>query len=257
MNLAMLKVVCARIMGKTFVVDGQDDLTVNGVDFFLMAANNARKSAELLHNFEFARVTALLDIVGEQGALLDTATVTSYDPLSNVTGIREVLAVMRQRPDGTWIPLDFCRSDIPIERDRWELELSDNLFPYLRYPSDALINARGTTASVIQRGRWIFIYPRYANMAPYEYQLMFEGYGWLTDYVDLGELTDSPQDFFIAHGFPYMQWAIVCELNMIFQRFVQRLEGSVAPPEKQRDAEFQKLIVWDSYMIDSNMTRPR
>lgn len=257
MNLAMLKVVCARIMGKTVVVAGQDDFTENGVDFFLIAANNARKSAELLHNFEFARVTALLDIVGENGALLDTATITSYDPIAAVTTIREVIAVTRQRPDGTWIPMDFCRSDIPIERDRWELEMSDNMFPYLRYPSDALINARGTTASVIQRGRWIFIYPYYANMAPYEYELMFEGYGWLADYTAAGDLDDAPQDFFMAYGAAYMQWAIICELNMIFQRFVQRLEGSVAPPEKQRDAEFQKLLVWDSYMIDSNMTRPR
>ena len=240
------------------------DLTVAGVDMFLVMANNVRKSAELLHSFEYNRITALLDIDGMRGGPLSSAKITTGE--ANF-GVKEIVAVQRMRPDGTYIPLDFARADIPIERDRTELEFSDNLFPYLRYPSDAQIVARGTSSSVIQRGRVVYIYPFYANISPATFQVNIEGYGWMSPYTAdqytyledgiTPDITVEPEDFLLGEGSEYMQWAIVCALNPIFGTFVVRQEGNVAPPEKQRDVAWETLLLWDSYQIDGNTTRSR
>lgn len=254
MNLFSLKDVCALLVGKTSA-----DLTTGSTDLFLVAANNARRNAELRHNFEYSRITALVDINGADGASLDNgANISSYlgDTYSFVK-IKEIVAVMRRRPDGTYIPLDFARADIPIERDRTELEFSDNLFPYLRYPSDAQINARGSSSSIIQRGRSLYIYPVYIDQSPTTWRVLIEGYGWLNNYEDVGNVDDAPQDFFVEYGATYLQWAIVCELNMYFRQFVSRQEGNLSPPEKERDAAWHDLLIWDTYQIDSNTTRSR
>lgn len=70
MTLAQLKAVCAAYHKKAV-----GDLTVNGVDLFLIAANNARRNGEKLQNFEMARVTATLDIDGETGGALADAVI--------------------------------------------------------------------------------------------------------------------------------------------------------------------------------------
>lgn len=70
MLLSTLKAVCAAYHRKT-----ASDLTVNGVDLFLVAANNARKNGEKLHNFEACRVVATLDIDGENGGALVDAVI--------------------------------------------------------------------------------------------------------------------------------------------------------------------------------------
>lgn len=291
---------------------------------FLVAVNNARRNAELLHNFEFARITALLAIDGVNGAAFSAATsFTGYVAGSTFSGIKEVVAVSRQRPDGTWIPLDFARVDIPIERDRTELELSDNLFPYLRYPSDAQIDARGTSSSIVQRGQALFIHPRFNNVPSTTFNVQVEGYGWLQEYQSansIGLLTltsgsknvtgtsganfsalvhgdilrtqnqtgvvdtvtnatalvlqanatasetavffsingsDVPEDFIVQYGANWLQWAIVCELNMNFRTFVPRTEGNLAPPEKYRDEAWHDLLLWDTYQVDANTTRSK
>lgn len=173
------------------------------------------------------------------------------------SGIREVLAVLRQRPDGTYIPLDFARADIPIERDRTELEFSDNLFPYLRYPSDAQINARGTNSSIIQRGGNLSIYPRYTQGILTPFNVLLEAFGWLTELTADNYDDTFPSNFFLAYGYEYLQWCTICELNYIFKNFTPRTEGNLAPPEQYRDAAWQKLTLYDSHRVDANTTRSR
>lgn len=349
MNLATLKTTCATLLDRAV-----SDLTQNSVDLFLVAANNARKNAELRHNFEYARCTSTLSLDGVSGAPLDgvvidqngitiptQVTVTgslspdatgvynsgfgsfngqliyvrsdnafyliyvitpfvgwvivssanypsgatagwkfvmslvlgSYVPFGSAyTGvavvassaqtfskIKEVVAVMRQRPDGTWIPLDFARVDIPIERDRTELEFSDNLFPYLRYPSDAQINARGTNSSIVQRGRSLYIHPRFNQIPSTTYSIQVEGYGWLSDYVAVGLTTDLPKDFIVEYGFSFLQWSIILELNTLFKQYVARQEGNLSPNDimKMRDDAWHDLLLWDTYQVDANTTRSR
>ncbi len=232
------------------------DLTVGSENLFLAAANEARKDAELLHNFEFSRIVAVLTIDGNNGGKLADAQIVGGNDLWN--GIKEITALRRLRPNGTYIPLDFTRADIPIERERTELEFSDNLWPTNRYPSDADLLARGTASSMIQRGRTLYIYPGFTETASdTSVDVTIEGFGWLKDYIVVDPDAPEPEDFIVDKGSSYLKWAIICDLNTTFQKFVPRQEGNLPPPEKQRDAAFQRLLLWDSYQVDSNITRSR
>lgn len=172
------------------------------------------------------------------------------------SGIKEIIALTRTTVNGVTWPIDFTREDIRIERDRYEDELSDGYAFSQRYPSDAQLLTLGSTASVVQRGQRLYVSPYdVINTTPVNVNII--GYGWLRDYTtsDLSDL--NPSDFFIEHGFQYMQWAIVCELNHVFQRFVPRQEGVLSPPEQKAEAAWRDLLLWDTYMVDSNVTRSR
>ncbi len=336
MTLSDLEYSCAAILDVAVA-----DFTISGKNAFLVAANNARKNAELRHNFEYARVTASLDIDGETGGDLVDATIEdgvnvftmtgtlspnitgvwvktgnfnglptfmliqdsaiftlvfdsawtifmvgddavqwtgpatnspagTYTPTAPNTGtgtatysaspftlIREVIAVSRAREDGSLIPLDFARADIPIERDRTELEFQDSLYPYLRYPSDADVQSRGSSASIIQRRQTLFVYPHFNMTDAQPLSVQLEAYAWLQDYTAANLTNIVPDDFLVEHGFRYLQWAIVCDLNYIFRRFVSRQEGNIPMPQAERDLAWRDLVAWDAYMVDSNTTRSR
>lgn len=345
MILSTLKSVCAA-----YHKQATSALTSNGVDLFLVAANNVRRNkGELLHNFEYARCVATLDVNGVTGGNLDDAVIANNDATTvvvtgtlspNLVGsytrqglfsgydlfilagatpaflyfnatlatyilsttlstgsvanafipspiqttylgtfvhggtytgtativggdagvfskVKEIVAVSRMRPDGTYIPLDFTRSDIPIERDRTELEFSDNLFPYLRYPSDARINARGTSSSMIQRGRRLEIHPFYAGNEDTTFNVRLECYGLLNDYTATDLSDTQPSDFFVEYGAEFMQWSIINELNYLFKTFVPRTEGNLAPADAKAADAWRDLLLWDTYQVDANSTRSR
>lgn len=340
MILSTLKKVCAAYHQVSTAT-----LTVDGVDLFLIAANNARGNAELLHNFELARVQASLSIDGETGADLSTAVISggganyatvtgplvpdvtgiyqivgidavgqyiygkqlsnkymllssseaggqwqlhdpqanilwervnsnpvgTYDAITGTTGIatvaitstssvwqslKEVIAVQRTNVDGILVPLDFTRADIAIERDRYELEMSEDYEPYRRYPSDAALLQRGTNGTIIQRGSKLHVYPVNAITST-PLQVTLEAYGLLADYT-AANLNDAvATDFFLQYGANFLQWSIICELNFLFRTFVTRQEGNVTSPDKEREKAWRELLLWDTYKVDSNATRSR
>lgn len=348
MNLYNSKNIVAAILDQDVA-----DLTKNGVDLFLNAANNARMWGEQNHNFEFTRVRAQIDIDGVLGtplaqAVIDDDTLeqvavtgtlspnvvgdwvengtwgnltlyvfpnvlspTFYlffsvnysawvaaNTLTNAAltnywvqatpsnsalgaytahgantgaltvahaeysawnGIKEIKGILRSNANGTYVPVDFARADIPIERDRATRELTDNFWPWNRFPSDAdILNIRGD-ATVIQRRQSLFIYPTPVGVVPSQQPIPFilEAFAWLAPYTTLG-LTGSPDpDFLWTYGAEYMQWKIVHELNFIFKTFVPRTEGNLASPKDMANEAWQNLIDWDSYMVDSNTTRSR
>lgn len=349
--LSTLKPLCAAFHKKT-----SGDLTVNSVDLFLVAANNARRNAELRHNFELSRVRGTLSIDGVSGgslanvvldetlpgsvvvsgatspttangtyqlsgtfnskplySKLDSASSavsyflfyqtigtdgweicttndfpdhgsdpskfflasTATSPIgltlvgsSSFTGnalvsagsvyssLKEIVAVTRLRNDQSETPLDFTRQDIAIERERTELEFDDDERGTWRYPSDAQIEARTGTPSLVQRGRKLFIYPT-DNEVDSPVDVIIYGYGMLADYAT-ANLTDAvPTDFFVEWGSEYLQWAIICELNFYFKTYVPRTEGNLSPPEQAREKAWRDLLLWDTYQVDSNVTRSR
>lgn len=341
MILGNLKKACAGILGIAVV----DLTTSDGIDLFLMAANNAKDNAQLLHNFEFSRVQATLSIDGETGGALSAASFTDTITASTVTvagtlspsvagdylnvgvyngqsfyqngnsmvfysdtngawsvasalaedtnfwlgsetasviagvyahqgtntgnatvtltatystysGIKEVIAIQRTNVDGILVPLEFTRADIPIERDRYELELSREYEPYRRYPSDANLLQRGSNGTLILRGSTIFIYPVGA-VTTTPLTVTLECYGQLRDYIAADLASATPTDFLCEHGGMYMQWFILCELNYRFKVWVGRTEGNLSPPEKERDNAWRDLLLWDTYMVDSHITRSR
>lgn len=248
MLLSACKKVCAayhKVPASAFTVDS--------VDLFLVAANNVVSNAQLQHNFEMSRVQATLSIDGDAGGSLDDAVIIGDD---GFTDVREVVAVQRTNTDGILVPLDFTRADIPIERDRYELELSEEYEPYRRYPSDAQLLQRGTNGTLVQRGRRLFIYP-VAAITSSPLSVTIEGYGSLAEYDATTLTATEPPDFLMKFGGTYIQWAVACELNFLFKTWVPRTEGNLAAPEKERDTAWRNLILWDTYQVDANATRSR
>ena len=349
MTLANLKKICAA-----YHQVATSALTVDGVDLFLVAANNVRNHAELLHNFELSRVQATLSIDGETGGALSNAVIvggtsntitvsgtsnpdatgvytqfaifagypayfkaivgtgysrflyyntgnatyvlanilvndallagwipaidittpigtflgtselsgitgtltTAYTSTQNWSGIKEVIAVQRTNVDGILVPLDFTRADIPIERDRYELEMSEDYEAYRRYPSDAALLQRGSNGTIIQRAGKLFVYPIDAITST-PLLVTLEAYAKLPDYTATNLSDTTPTDYFVEYGATYMQYAIICELNYLFKTFVPRSEGNLAAPEQAREQAWRNLVLWDTYQIDSNATRSR
>lgn len=342
MNPFILKALVAGFHKKTAT-----DLTINSVDLFLVALNNATKNALLGHNFEMSRVTATLDIDGTTGGSLDSAVIsgsvnetltvtstaaagtylrtggfggyplyvlegaTSYflyfnaaaasyviattlttgaltdfwlpatdltEPVGSYVGqgaaagtavvtvatsaawpsLKEVVAVQRVQADGSHVPLDFSRADIPIERDRTSRELADYYDARERYPSDADILNNGDNTAIIQRRRSLFVYPPQLNTATGDpLSVRLEAYAWLPTFDAVGGVNATAPNFLFEHGADWLQWEIILELNYYFQTFVPRQEGVLAPPIQARDTAWRNLLLWDSYMVDSNTNRSR
>lgn len=322
-------------------------LTVDGVDLFLAACNNAQEAALQKHNFEAARVTAQLSIDGETGGRIADAAIIqggnqnsitasgtlspdvsglwnpigldsgghetyalfettsgflfslqysiggwevlsedtgvswsqntpgttpagTYTPAgggitgtltiavgnSGFTGMREIVAISRSDAQGHAIPLDYTNPTAALERDRYQLEMSDNFSSYYRFPSDADILNRTGNGTIINRGQTLFIYPHsIENTSPVV--ILIEGYGQLADIV-AANLTDTqPPNFLFDKGAEWLQWSIICELNIMFKTFVPRTEGNLAQPDQQRELAWQRLMVWDSYLVDNHNTRSR
>lgn len=249
MTLTTLKKFCAAALGKA-----TGDLTIDSVDMFLQAANSVRKEAELLKDFEFARVQGTLSIDGTTGA--------AFSSLANVVGharattLKSVTNVQRARLDGSYIPLDFTRADIAVERERGELELSDNFWPSHRYPSDADFLSQGSNSAIVQRGTSLYVYPSGLVVAGSPLGVTVQGYAFFEEY-DADDLSIENVDPFVEHGHNWLKWAILVDLNYLFQKFVPRQEGVLSPPEKVRDLAWQKFVLWDDYLVDPNTTRSR
>lgn len=245
-SLVAVRIACAAYLRKD-----DTEFIVNGIDLFLIAVNNARKQAELAHDFEYTRMVATLDVV-PAGASLSNAAIVEGDGMSSV---KSITGIRRLGTNGFFYPLDFTRWSIAQERDRSALEIRDDYWTILRYPSDAdVLNFYGTNTSVVQRGRKLFLYPGFSGQDPQSITLYVDGYGWLDPYGDTGVVSE-PEDFIVEHGQTYLQWATICELNKMFAAFVPRQEGNLSEPTKERDDAFKQLVLWDDYLMVEGLTR--
>lgn len=247
-NLSSLRVIAAaylRIEPSAFII--------GGVDLFIVSANSIRRNAELLHDFNSCRCTATLTINGNAGADFADAVMVP----DTFQSLKSIIGISRARSNGEFITVDFTNPGVALERDRYSSELQDGYDYSQRYLSDADVLRIRSDSTVIQRGNKLFVYPSFAtDVTDNQVPLTVEGYGWLNDY-GADDPVDGPEDFIVQYGFDYLKWAIICDLNNIFQTFVPRQEGNLAPPEKDRDAAFQKLILFDSYQVDGAVTRSR
>jgi hypothetical protein len=250
MTLTELRNTCAAYHQKRV-----NDLTKNTVDLFLLAANNARKNAEKLHSFEWNRCTASLSIDGVTGGALATAVL---DPPATFQKIKEVVNVSILR-NNVYVPIEFTRSDIEIERERSEQQLNNEYWYAGRYPSDAQFDLMSADRVIVQRAQSLYIFPRVVvATTPNPLSVSMECYGYLNNYTAANYDDTAPSDWFLDQGDNYLQWAIIDDLNYIFQTFVPRQEGNVIPsPKDKRDEAWRDMLLWDGYMVDSHVTRPK
>lgn len=239
MNLATLKQTCAAYHGKS-VAQMTDDTT--GVDMFLVAVNNARKKAERDHSFESSWCRATLSVAPTVGGLLSAAT---FVPLNTFSGIKEIISVQgKSLTDNSYFPLILRRPNQGPPRN------------VPRYPTDGQVFSSFGCSYLILRGDAIYKFPDDGTGAAITIYL--EAYGWLNDYTDamLLESAASP-DFIVSHGFEFLQWTVILELNYVFQTFVFRQEGNPGAPERKQQAAWDSLVAWDSYRIGPHITDDR
>lgn len=203
-----------------------DKLTVDTpVDLVLVAINNARRSAQYLHDFNAQKVEAQIAVDASEGGLISSAKLIGTDiPVA----LKELITFSVLR-DGQYRPI-YHR---PKKNHQAEIQLFDSVRNYDRYPS--VESSRTTSSSeVIIFGDRVYFSPSKTET------LFIDGIAWLPDYTN-----DSPPDIFLTHGAEYLQWAAICELNYFTQTYSPGLDGNLGPPTKARDQALQRLIAWD------------
>lgn len=226
-------------------------LTVNGIDLFLDAANSTRTQAELEHDFELSRVRASLVLSGLTGGRLSDAVISPTD--GRYAGISKVLVCSTYNSAGYDFPLPFSRKDVAQAQDQQINDLDPDFVFNQRYPADYDYQFRRTGSGIVQVGGSLFVYPL-TSAIPGTFNLNIEGYGKLNDYTSSTLSDSSYTDLFLVQGYSFMKWAICCELNYYFQRWVARQEGVIPPPEQYKMDTWKKLVDWDTYLIDSSAT---
>lgn len=64
--------------------------------------------------------------------------------------------------------------------------------------------------------------------------------------------TNAPTDFFLDFASEFLMWRALLEMNFLWEQFVFRQEGALAPPEKQAAAAWQALLDWDAGLVATN-----
>ena len=192
----------------------------------LQAANNARKWGERQHDFEAAGVTVEGTLVAGGSLALDGMKLYGTNT-----------AVELKTVESVYIESEGSHTPIRFERKRRTAHKVLERIDRVRY-GDAYEPVE-LVALIIGDDLWL--HPELDE----DVTLVVDGNQWLDDYT-----ADADTDFFLKHGFEYMQWACIVEVNHLLQTFVFRQEGSLYPPEKLRDRAWENFLSWDAYKID-------
>lgn len=151
------------------------DLTVNGQDLFLLAANQVRKTAELNHDFEFNRKLVTVTVNGATGGDLTTAV----DSTSVAVDIKTVLEVGLLDQTNNIVPVDWTTLAESFERQR-----GDNPHLWPRYPTDgqARSGPSGSNRFTVAGDR-ISWWPRTSDTDATNTTLYLEVYGFSLDWA--------------------------------------------------------------------------
>lgn len=123
-------------------------------------------------------------------------------------------------------------------RKNLDLETAE---PYIRYPGDEDYERDQIKNYLVHQGDKVSLYP------PQDATLVIEGNRWMSDYV-----ADTDTDFILQHGFDWMMWAVIVDLNHIFQTYVPRQEGSLPPPVRIRDEAWLTFVGNDEYRFEGS-----
>lgn len=242
-TIAQLKTRIANVHGKVVT-----DFVLNEEDMLLVALNNARLFAEQSHDLE--NCYGAMDLVVDEVAGGDLDAVYLHGDTESPLKVKTIDDMGYYDDSGVFCPRRWQRMRQKRQQDarRKELGSFDDLED--RVPSDAEWSANHS------RNCGIYVYGRqvYSMLAGgtsgTTKVVGIEGQFWLPEYVDdpEEEPEDGPyQDIFLAHGFNYLFWQGVCELNYIFRKFAPRQEGNVPAPTREAQAALGAFLTWDSY----------
>jgi hypothetical protein len=219
------------------------DFTVNGIDLLLDAINRSHQYAQMQYDFELMRCSVDVSISLTQGAFFSPALIHGT---SNYVTVKKVRRAYFNDGTGVLRPINFInREGVSSDLDlRWRGEEFSRARAYPQPFSGY------DTPSIVQTGITLYMYPTDTNVvgnSPVE--VVLDVYRYFPDYS-----TDLDNDFLLQFGDDFLMWASVCRLNYFSKEFVNRQEGNVSPPEKERDAAWADLLAWDGSLLLSGDT---
>lgn len=217
--------------------------SVNGIDLLLDAINRSHQYAQMQYDFEMMRCSVDVSISLTSGAVFSPAHLHGTTNYVTVKKIRRTYLTgnnQGMRPinysNKEWISADLAR--------RWQGEQFSraNVFPAPFGDID--------TPAVIQTGPHLYLYPADENVfGSSPVAIIMDVYRYFPDYVE-----DDDNDFLLQFGDDFLFWDSICRLNFYAKEFVNRQEGNVSPPNKERDIAWADLLAWDGSLILSGDT---
>lgn len=208
---SLVKLYLQRNLDVSRIFPGVTDETLldTNVDALLLRAiNNARKWAEMMHDFVDNEVLA--DVTVPAGQRLELAGLT--DKLSedefDLNGLNEVLY------NGWPIELGTYKNHIRSYHRRGRFD-----------------RTRGVT-----HANYLWFEPALSE----DVTLELVGTRWMADYS-----ADEDTDWMLDKGFEFFQWRAMIEVNHLVQVFLPRTEGALPVPEKPFQLAWAALTEWD------------
>lgn len=238
MTVTNLKKLIAHYHGKV-----PADLVISGgPDLLLQALNNARKEAEQMHDFENAKVFADLVVDEVAGGSLDSAKLHGTATAVSIKTI-ETMGKFTDAPDSVFYPVAWVQAKTAHREQMNRANLGGVYSFDERYPDDGEWEACDLSRTkLVIYGRQVYL--RNRGDAGTTQTIGIEGQRWLDEYVDA---TADNADFFLQHGYNYLLYAGVCELNYMTKEFANREEAFLPPPVREKQAALDALIRWDTF----------
>ena len=228
MDLNSLKTTVAAYLGRT-----PSDLIRGGVDLVLLAINNAKRIAQLEHDFGDQRVEASIAVTSTSGGQISSAVIRGT---SISVSLKEVTTFYEETTDGD-LPLYHSPKKNVAAQAKRRLAFRNQFESDYRYPSDDNIRL---VALPLHRREVILYGDVVTTTPPFDGNLIVDGYAWLSDYT-----TGGPSDWMLERASDYLMYSAICELNYLTLTFVPNLDGNLGPPVKARDLALERLIRQD------------
>jgi hypothetical protein len=225
------------------------NLTVNGLDLFLAAVNQARMVAELGCDFEFTRKLMSITVDGVTGGNLSTAV--EYGTL-NQFPIKTVLDVGQFDTYSNLIPVEWTVTEASLNTQR-----ANNPGVIVRYPTDAQVLSSPLGWRRFQfSGNRIYPFPFASGTT---FTLGIEAYVFTNDFITANYSggTSDLQDIWLLQGSQYLQWQTIVQINQLFKDFVFRQEGNLPPPQDLATAGLSAIQTWDAFRYAQFRRRSR
>lgn len=228
----------------TILVDEQNGTTI---DLLLNAANNAKRHAQKLIDWQF-----------EQELVYVTTDATGVGNWQSALRVSDDSAVVVKQPQTFYLLASDGTTEIPLYHHTkkhaatWSRERLEaaNFVADRRYLSDDQISLSQLTRAPQYSDQYeIYILGYTFEMFPVPDEaktIHIDALLWADDYT-----SNTDTDFFLDEGFDFMQWFCIVELNNRFRTFLPQQEGNLSPQVKERDAALLTLMEYNNFIVES------
>jgi len=249
-SIGQIKEVIAANLHKS-TADFMKGSAPNQIDLLLLALNNARKSAEKLHDFSICRKRGYFSHVGQ---LQSWRNPTWFSGAETARKIK----MWYQRVEGSEVDGAFGGVDRvlrAITQDQKaqlyarEDYLEAPLWPNERYVADSE-SAIGrdpllSQTYVVLEGHNFYVHPSSTTAR----LLIVDAFYWWPNWT--GNTSD---DWWTEYGTDFLVLQSIVEANMLAQQFVGNVGGNLPPPVKEAGAALANLIQLDKDSTEGGVT---